>query len=139
MVLYGCMLIQRCMVLYVAVWLYGARREAGQGVAPVWSEIQLNTAKYSRIPYSRPYSKLGLYAHTAASRGARRRYTAHSEKTGGGGLEPSAANPDYWDLVPYSENNRSKRSRLPASQRQSSAQLQFLRDESPQRALFEHP
>ena len=36
MVLYGCMLIQRCMVLYVAVWLYGARREAGQGVAPVW-------------------------------------------------------------------------------------------------------
>ena len=109
MVLYGCMLIQRCMVLYVAVWLYGARREAGQGVAPVWSEIQLNTAKYSRIPYSRPYSKLGLYAHTAASRGVRRRYTAHSEHTEktGGGLEPSAANPDYWDLVPYSENNRS--------------------------------
>ena len=62
-----------------------------------------------------------------------------TEETGGGGLEPSAANPDYWDLVPYSENNRSKRSRLPGSQRQSSAQLQFLRDESPQRALFEHP
>ena len=31
----------------------------------------------------------------------------HTEKTGGGGLEPSAANPDYWDLVPYSENHRS--------------------------------
>ena len=67
MVLYGCMLIQRCMVLYGVVWLYGARREAGQGVAPVWSEIQLNTAKYSRIPYSLPYSPVAYAA--AAARG----------------------------------------------------------------------
>ena len=40
-------------------------REAGQGVAPVWSEIQLNTAKYSGIPYSRlPPS----WRHTAIQR-----------------------------------------------------------------------
>ena len=32
MVLYSCMLIQRCMALYGTVWLDGAEGEAGQGV-----------------------------------------------------------------------------------------------------------
>ena len=74
-----------------------------------------------------------IQPHPVASAGGIR----HTEKTGGGGLEPSAANPDYWDLVPYSENNSSKRARLPGGQRQSSAELQFLHDESPQRAQIE--
>ena len=30
----------------------------------------------------------------------------HTEETGGGGLEPAAANPGYWDQVPYSETIR---------------------------------
>ena len=101
--LYGCMLIQRCMVLYVAVWLYGARREAGQGVAPVWSEIQLNTAEFHTAGHTANLGCMRIQPHPVASAGGIR----HTEKTGGGGLEPSAANPDYWDLVPYSENNRS--------------------------------
>ena len=61
----------------------------------------------------------------------------HTKQRDGGGLQPTAVNPDYWDLVPYSENNSSKRARLPGGQRQSSAELQFLHDESPQRAQIE--
>ena len=61
----------------------------------------------------------------------------HTEKTGGGGLEPSAANPDYWDQVPYSENIRALRARLPVGRQSSCAQLNTLREEPPQRAQIE--
>ena len=61
----------------------------------------------------------------------------HTEKTGGGGLEPSAANPDYWDLVPHTENNRSMRAQLPGGRRSSYAQHKILHEEPPQRAQIE--
>ena len=121
------------MVLYVAVWLYGARREAGQGVAPVWSEIQLNTAEFHTAGHTANLGCMRIQPHPVASAGGIR----HTEKTGGGGLEPSAANPDYWDLVPYTENKRSKRAQLPGGRRSSYAQLNTLREESPQRAQIE--
>ena len=63
---YGAVWLYDHTVLYGAVWLYGAGREAGQGVAHVWSEIQRNTAKYSRIPYSLPYSPAVAHAAAAA-------------------------------------------------------------------------
>ena len=70
--------------------------------------------------------------------GTRSRHTQkHTEKTGGGGLEPSAANPDYWDLVPHSENDRSMHAQLPASCRSSYAQHNILHEEPPQRAQIE--
>ena len=77
--------------------------------------------------------------HTQNATVARRsRHTQnHTEKTGGGGLEPSAANPDYWDQVPYSETIRPMRARLPGGRRSSCAQLNILREEPPQRAQIE--
>ena len=66
-----------------------------------------------------------------------KRATTHSDLTGGGGLEPAAANPGYWDQVPYSEHNRPMRARLPGGRRSSCAQLNILREEPPQRAQIE--
>ena len=70
--------------------------------------------------------------------GTRSRHThKHTEKTCGGGLEPSAANPDYWDLVPHSEHDRSMGAKLPAGCRSSYAQLKTLHEEPPKRAHIE--
>ena len=69
--------------------------------------------------------------------GTRSRHTQkHTEKTGGGGLEPSTANPDYWDLVPYTEHHRSKSAGLPGGHRSSCAQLNTLHEEATQRAVI---
>ena len=32
-----------------------------------------------------------------------RRTQNHTEETGGGGLEPAAANHEHWDLVPHTQ------------------------------------
>ena len=114
-----------CMV-YGAVWLYAHTALYGAvcRCMAVWRQegggtgrgtcMERNTAKYSEIqPNSIQPAIQQTWAVCAYSRipwrppavyGTPRN---HTEKTGGGGLEPSAANPDYWDLVPYSENNRS--------------------------------
>ena len=61
----------------------------------------------------------------------------HTKQRDGGGLQSTAVNPDYWDLVPHSENNRSMRAQLPGGRRSSYAQLNILHEEPPQRAQIE--
>ena len=69
--------------------------------------------------------------------GTRSQHTQkHTEKTGGGGLEPSAANPDYWDPVPFTENYRSMSARLPGGHRSSCAQVKTSHEKATQRALI---
>ena len=68
---------------------------------------------------------------------ALQRTEKHLRDTSGGGLEPAAANPGYWDQVPYSETIRPMRARLPGGRRSSCAQLNILREEPPQRAQIE--
>ena len=61
----------------------------------------------------------------------------HSRDAGGGGLAPSAANPEPWDLVPYSANDRTKADKVRQVQRCNSAQLENVHVESAYRVQIE--
>ena len=80
-----------------------------------------------------------LFLHSTPNTTRRRtlRSQKHSRDARGGGLAPSAANPEPRDLVPPSDTNRQVCAEYEQSQRCNSAQLQSLHEESPNRVQIE--
>ena len=86
----------------------------------------------------RPLTYFTTEAQNAQTTRQRTLYTQrHSRDAGGGGLAPSAANLEPWDLVPYPENVRTTLARSEQGHQHSCAKLQNLHAKSTYRAKIE--